>query len=825
MKKLLSMLLIVAFSFGAGYSQEEIPNLDNVRIVTTHVAGNIYMLEATGDVAGNIGVSAGPDGILLIDTQFAQLVELIKAALKKISTKDIKFIINTHHHTDHSHGNTALGKSATIIAHNKTRERLLRLSKDSQPVITFDKQISIHFNDEEIKIIHYPHGHTDNDVVVFFTKSNVVHLGDLWNSGISSFPFVDLDAGGSAMGMLENVEKLIQIIPEDAKIIPGHYALSDLEGLKSTRDMLVETIGLVQQKKSMGMKLEQIKKEGLPAKYDSWGTAYTNAETWIENVYRGISEVGTTSGNAVDDTNNEWSQFAVSFASSVRDVPTSGRLLLLLSRDEEFITDVNANGTPVFGINVDDMKPDEQAIIDDTALGNPVRSLKQIPAGDYYVKACLNVYTTFHRSDGHIVKLHMDQGEGQNWRYSPGNLFSNIQKIYFDPDKGTTISIIMNQKIPPVPEPRDTEWVKNIKIKSELVSKFWGRPMTIGARILLPKGFHEHPEARYPVVYQHDHFSTRNPGGFRAPEGDKKGNAFYQAWTSDDFPRMLLVTFQHATPYYDDSYAINSENGGPYGDAFIQEVIPMVEEKFRAIGKPYSRVLTGGSTGGWISLAQLIWYPDFYGGTWTFFPDQIDFHYYELVNLYEPKNAYYIEHEWTKVAIPASRQTDGMPRFRMDQENWKEEVEGTRYRSGGQWAVWNAVFAPVAEDGYPKPVWDPWTGVIDPEVAQWAIEHYDITYYLKKNWETVGPKLVGKINIFCGRMDNWWIEQAVYLFEEFLASTKYPHYSGRFEYGVVGGHGWNPWREKGDVGGMYREMGEHIKRMAPSGENTVLWHY
>ena len=822
MKKLLSMIIIFAFSFYAAYSQDEIPNLNNVRIVTTHVAGNIYMLEATGDVAGNIAVSAGPDGILLVDTQFAQLAELIQAALKKITNENIKFIINTHHHTDHSHGNAALGKSATIIAHSNARKRM---PKQARPVITFDKQMSIYFNGEEIKIIHYPPGHTDNDVVISFTKSNVVHLGDLWNSGISSFPTIDLEAGGSVKGMLKNIENLIQVIPEDAKIIPGHYALSDLEDLKSTRDMLAETIRIVDRKKSAGAGLEQIKKEGFPARYDSWGTAYTNAATWIENIYLGLAKEGSTSGNAIRESHNECPKFAISFSSSVRDMATSGRLLLLLSRTEKFITDVNANGTPVFGINVDDLKPDEQTIIDETALGNPVRSLKQIPAGDYYVKAYLNIYTTFHRSDGHIVKLHMDQGEGQKWHYSPGNLFSKIQKIHFDPDKDNTISIIMDQKIPRLPEPQDTEWVKNIKIKSELVSKFWGRPMTIGARILLPKGFHEHPEARYPVVYQHDHFSTRNPGGFRPPEGDKKGNAFYEVWNSDDFPRMLLVTFQHATPYYDDSYAINSENVGPYGDAFIQEVIPVVEKKFRAIGKPYSRVLTGGSTGGWESLAQLVWYPDFYGGTWTFCPDQIDFHYYELVNLYEPKNAYYIEHEWTKVAIPASRQTDGMPRFRMDQENWKEKVEGTRYRSGGQWAIWNAVFAPVAEDGYPKPIWDPWTGVIDPEIAQWAIEHYDITYYLKKKWETVGPKLVGKINIFCGRMDNWWIEQAVYPFEEFLASTKNPHYSGRFEYGVVGGHGWNPWREKGDVGGMYREMEEHIKRNAPSGEDTTLWNY
>jgi hypothetical protein len=270
---------------------------------------------------------------------------------------------------------------------------------------------------------------------------------------------------------------------------------------------------------------------------------------------------------------------------------------------------------------------------------------------------------------------------------------------------------------------------------------------------------------------------------------------------------------------------INSENVGPYGDAFIEEVIPEVEKQFRAIGKPYSRVLTGGSTGGWESLAQLVWYPDFYGGTWTFYPDQVDFHYYQLANLYEPENAYFIEREWAKIPIPGSRQTDGMPRHMMTGENYKEEVTGDRYRSGGQWAIWNAVFGPVDDDGYPKPIWDPWTGEVDPETAQWAIDNYDITNYLRKNWETIGPKLVGKINIFCGRMDNWWIEQGVYLLEEFLKTTGNPHYPGRFEYGDKGAHGWNPWREKGDHGGMYREMAAHIVKNAPQSDDSGLWNY
>ncbi len=289
-KLLLPISIIFISSLCYGAFQDDMPDLSNVKIVTTHVGGNIYMLEATGDVAGNIAVSAGPDGILLVDTQFAPLSDLIQAELKKITEGKIKFIINTHHHADHTHGNITLGKSSIIIAHANAQKRFLFMPENVRPTITFDKQISIFFNGEEIKVIHYPHGHTDNDAVVFFTKSNVIHLGDLWNSGISSFPTVDIEAGGSIMGMLENIKELIRIIPKDAKIIPGHYALSDLDDLKSTRDMLQETIGLVIEKKADGKSLKEIKKEGFPPRYDSWGTAYINAEAWIENIYHGLEK-------------------------------------------------------------------------------------------------------------------------------------------------------------------------------------------------------------------------------------------------------------------------------------------------------------------------------------------------------------------------------------------------------------------------------------------------------------------------------------------------------------------------------------------------------
>ncbi|MFC1563746.1 alpha/beta hydrolase-fold protein [candidate division KSB1 bacterium] len=506
-------------------------------------------------------------------------------------------------------------------------------------------------------------------------------------------------------------------------------------------------------------------------------------------------------------------KFEVSFTPEAREEITSGRILLMFSRDGNFR--VRENGIPVFGLNVDDLAPGDKAVFNENVLGYPVSSLKDIPAGEYQVKAVLNVYTTFNRSDGHVIKLHMDRGEGQNWQRSPGNLFNDPVQISYDPSAGSAFKIVLDKVIPPIAPPEDTEWVKNVRIKSELLSEFWGQDMYIGAKILLPKGFNDHPEVKYPVEYIQGHFSSRNPGRFR------EGTDFYNAWTSDDFPRMLLVTFQHANPYYDDSYGVNSENAGPYGDALTRELIPYIEQKFRAIGKPYSRVLSGGSTGGWISLALQVWYPDFFGGTWTFYPDQVDFRKYQIVNILEDENAYYQYHEWTKVPRPGKRSTDGNVDYTMAQECLLEEVLGDRYRSGGQWAIWNAVYAPVAADGYPEPIWNPLTGKINHETAKWSQEHFDIRYYLENNWETAGPKLEGKIHVLCGRMDNYYLNEAVYLLEEYLEKTVNPYYGGYFKYGPRGGHGWNP---LGRIN-MMKEMAEHITENAPPGENTDQWKY
>lgn len=286
-RKIVFLIMIVCSGANA-----QKPDLTGVRILTHPVNRNVYMLEATGDVAGNIAVLAGPEGFLLVDSQFSELADSIRFALRSIHAGQVEYIINTHYHEDHSDGNQMLRTpSTTIVASSNMRKRSSQRSQEAQPDITFERELSVFFNDEEVKLIHLPRGHTDTDVVVFFTKANVVHLGDLYNAGISSFPNVDLKAGGTLQGLLKNIAKLIGMIPSDAHIIPGHYELSDLAGLKACQEMLIYTIGFVKSRKETGFTLEQITKEGFPEKYRSWGrTGYTSADEWIENIYRGLIE-------------------------------------------------------------------------------------------------------------------------------------------------------------------------------------------------------------------------------------------------------------------------------------------------------------------------------------------------------------------------------------------------------------------------------------------------------------------------------------------------------------------------------------------------------
>ena len=371
---------------------------------------------------------------------------------------------------------------------------------------------------------------------------------------------------------------------------------------------------------------------------------------------------------------------------------------------------------PFFGVDVEDLGPGEVAVIDGGTLGFPPKSLADIPAGEYYVQAVLNVYTEFHRSDGHVIWAHMDQWEGQHWNMSGGNPVSAVHKVFLDPDAGYDIHLELVDTIPEAKIPADTEFVRRIKFESPLLSEFWGRPMFLGATALLPRGYDENPDERYPVIFNKSHFSLGAPLGFStvdAVEGDEQfymrslrglesGYELYQSWTSADFPKVIVVTFQHPTPYFDSSGSVNSANQGPYGDAIMTELIPAVEAEWRAIGEPYARALTGGSSGGWTSLALQVYHPKFFGGAWSFAPGSADLRRYRQINLYSDANAFVAPNrEWLVPERIFYRSPDGQPEITMRQISQFEAVLGSKGRSSDLLDAKQATAGPIGDDGSP----------------------------------------------------------------------------------------------------------------------------
>jgi hypothetical protein len=539
-------------------------------------------------------------------------------------------------------------------------------------------------------------------------------------------------------------------------------------------------------------------------------------------------------------------RFEVSFPAAVRASAVDGRVYVLLSRDAtkepRFQIFEGIDSQQIFGVDVLGLAPGQPAVIGGNTLGYPAKSLADIPAGEYQVQAVLNVYETFRRSDGHTVLLPPDKGEGQHWESKPGNLISRPQKLRI----GTgTVRIALTEAIPPVAAPVETKYLRHVTVRSRLLSDFWGRDMELGAWVLLPPGFDEHPDARYPLAIYHGHFTSdwRAGSAFReeppAPglTGSDRTDAeysykLYQDWTAGRLPKMLIMTVQHANPYYDDSYAVNSANLGPYGDAIVKELIPEVERRFRGIGAPWSRVMYGGSTGGWEVLGAQVFYPDDFAGVWCFCPDPVDFRAYELVNIYEDENAYGKPGPFAVTPRPAKRDPDGHVTATVEQSVRFEAVLGSRGRSSDQWDIWQAVFGPVGEDGYPQAIWDKATGVIDKKVAAYWRDHYDLRHILERDWKTLGPKLAGKIRIKVGTLDTYYLEKAVRYLEAFLERTTDPYWRGSIEYGHDLPHCYS-----GDPSvpvsissrtmnqRLLPEMAEHMLRVAPPGADVSSWRY
>jgi len=538
--------------------------------------------------------------------------------------------------------------------------------------------------------------------------------------------------------------------------------------------------------------------------------------------------------------------------------PVDGRLLVMLAKDPRageprFQINDGPSGQLIFGIDVNGLQPGAAATIDGSALGFPLESINDIPAGTYSIQALIHKYETFKRADGHTVKMPMDRGEGQQWARAPGNVYSTPRTIAIDPKRGGTVSIALDQVIPTLPSPPETKYVKHDRILSERLSRFWGRPMHLGAHVLLPEGWDTHPEASYPLFIYHGHFPAdlsnwreAAPDPKLAPDFAARFNwkgynrtqqeyawQFYRDWTGPNFPRAIVIEIQHANPFYDDSYAVNSANIGPYGDAIVHELLPYLEKKYRGLGQGWSRFVYGGSTGGWEAMGAQVKYPDTFNGAYIACPDPIDFRAYTTINLYDDTNAYWLDNTWKKTPRPAHRNYLGHVDSMVWEQNRLEEVLGTKTRSGGQWDIWEAVYSPVGPDGYPARIFDKRTGVIDKKVAEYWRDNFDLMHIVRRDWNKgLGKKLEGKLNIYVGDMDNYYLNNAVYLAEEFLETTRDPYYDGDVQYGDRAEHCWNGDHTRPNALSRlrYHQMFipkgiERILKTAPAGADLKSWRY
>ncbi|MBT8041349.1 MAG: hypothetical protein KJN78_13985 [Gammaproteobacteria bacterium] len=548
--------------------------------------------------------------------------------------------------------------------------------------------------------------------------------------------------------------------------------------------------------------------------------------------------------------------FSIRYDASLTEQPQDGRLLLMLSThaDDEprFLVGISPDTQLIFGRNVENWAGDEAMTVDETAPGFPLVDLTKVPAGTYYAQALLNRYTDFRLASGQVVSLPPDRGEGQKWNRKPGNFYSSPVEVTLGETGKGHFELVMDQKIPDIVPPADTEFVKHVRLRSERLSAFWGEDVFLGAHVLLPAGFSKHPEARYPLMVFHGHFPA-DFGDFRTepPDPDLQPDyserfgvegynrirqqeawKFYQQWIGEEFPRFLIIEIQHPTPYYDDSYAVNSANQGPYGDAINYELIPFIEEQFRGIGEGWARFTYGGSTGGWEAMATQVFYPDEFNGAFIACPDPIDFRAYVTTNIYEDDNAYYYDSEFRDLPRPGHRDTLGHVFAMQYDYNRFEAVLGDKSRSGQQYDIWEATYSPMGADGYPVRLWDKETGKIDHDVAAHWKEHYDLRHILERDWATLGPKLEGKLHIYVGDMDNYYLNNAVYLTEQFLEQTRDPHYAGEVDYGDRAEHCWNGDHDNPNHISRLRyntlylpKILERIEKTAPEGADLASWRY
>jgi S-formylglutathione hydrolase FrmB len=462
-------------------------------------------------------------------------------------------------------------------------------------------------------------------------------------------------------------------------------------------------------------------------------------------------------------------RFEVSLKPGLTTNELEGRLLVILNSTNRpeprlALEDADARGPFVFGCDASHFASNRAVTIDDTATASLNLSLARLPAGHYSVQALFDVSTDLRSPN------------------AAGNFMSEVGEWQLDSKTPSPVKLELTRRIF---EERtsETDLVKLVKIPSRLLSEFHHRPMFLRAGIILPRTYAGEASRRYPLWIHLGGFGAR----YTRVDGMMEARSTFRAiWLATNAPQMIYVLPDGAGPN-GDPYQVNSANNGPYGDAFTQELIPWIEAHFRGAGEPRARVMSGRSTGGWAALALQIFYPDFFNGAWAISPDSVDFRAFQLVNIYEEKNAFVNEHGEER---PSARELNGDVHLLMRREVQLENVlghGGQWTRSSGQWGAWNAVYGPRGADGQPVPLWDA-NGMINRAVAvQW--QKYDLRIVLEKNWPTLAPKLRGKLHLWVGEADDYFLNNAVHLLDESLAARE-PKDVATFTYGPGQGHGW-----------------------------------
>jgi len=454
---------------------------------------------------------------------------------------------------------------------------------------------------------------------------------------------------------------------------------------------------------------------------------------------------------------------------SAQDIPKHGRLYIVLNRSNEseprlYSAWPTNDIEPLFASDLNGIGTKQSVNLKDSLVGFPHSNLSDLEEGTWYVQALYD--TDF--LDGRIN--------------SPHNYYSQVKRIVVESGEPISINLSLDQKIPAESLPEDTEHLRFVKMKSERLFEHWQTDMHIRAAVLLPADYSQNPLKKYPVFYSVGGYHAQYTRAQRLIEND----AFKAYWFDEGTPQMVIVFLDSQAPF-GDSYQMDSANNGPYGEATINEFLPYLEQKFNLMENMKGRYVSGCSTGGWVSLAMQLFYPDTFNGAWSYSADGVDFKYFQLVDIYNDENAYINEHGSSR---PSYRQKDGDVIFSIQREIMMENVMGKHNSyafSGGQWGGWNAVYGPQNANGMPATIWDPVSGNIDKDVAeQW--QKFDLRKYTQDNWTTLGPKLRGKLHLWMGDMDNFYLNNAMYLYEDMLSTRTEPASDAKFTWKRGVGH-------------------------------------